>query len=216
MTFLDVNVHRNHKKPQTFINHLSKFLIVSRKPKLEKTCRQVLNFDHSYEKDQKVIFRSFFRTKNVTIFRTFNDSKHENLSQIFFPDKTKNLEGFPLKVVFGAAEELFQFQYKANPWINHVKIIAESLKMKLTMKKLPVNLNWKKYEYYLFDVYKAYKSLISADQMDIHMNAFSKPNYSHLNCYREVEGCFWIPLPPEHAFYEQVLFLPLDQSCWIW
>ena len=86
------------------VNLLSKILIVSsnsnQAEKIEKLFRRNLNIAQIYEENQKVILRSFFRTKNLTTFRTFVNSKYENLSQIFFPDKSKNLEKFPLKVIY--------------------------------------------------------------------------------------------------------------------
>ncbi len=185
--------------------------------KIEKTFYKILNFAQIYAEDQKVIFRSFFRTKNLTTFRTFEHSKHENLSQIFFPDKAKNLEGFPLKVVFTDWDLQFirKFEgFNVYRGDSHIEILFEELNMtdKASSYVLKDIENWQSMGRALG---KMYGDLISNDEMDIHA-ALARGYGMELNCYQTERICFLAPLPETYSIYEQVLILPLDGACWFW
>ncbi len=200
---------------------MSKFLIVSSKPdgaeKIEKAFSKILNFAQIYEEDQKVIFRSFFRTKKLTTFRTFNNSKHENLSQIFFPDKAKDLEGFPIKIIL-TNRDLEDMKRKEiyNPWRDYLSAIAQALNATLSVKitfieydpKTPSTTD------YTRELYERCKQLSYEDKLDLQPQVFVSP-MRVLSKYFYEKNCWNVPLPPKYTIYEQVLFLPLDSSCWI-
>jgi hypothetical protein len=180
---------------------------------IENTFAKVLNFAQIYEENQKVILRSFYMTKGLTILKVFENSQHENISQILFPDKAKNLNGYPLFVAFDTTVESFILNAKLhNKWNYFVKIVAEKLNAKI--------------EYILFKVGNAsmeifrlkqknfIKTGIIQNTLDFYLDSF--PISLDLQSYYYIEQCFLVPLPPEYSIYQLILTMPLDKSCWMW
>jgi hypothetical protein len=202
----------------TNIHHLSKFLILTGNAQndenIQESFKNILNFAQIYEENQRVILRSFYRTKNLTTFQIFESSQHENLSEILFPDKSKNLNKFPLYVAF--AEDFSSvFENLGQPlskWMFFTRIVAEKLNATLQFVNIPVDLS------NLVRFHQSYMGgflkLIEIGEMDFLLN---KPiSIGYLESYNYLEFCFMVPLPPEYSIYELILFLPLDINCWMW
>jgi hypothetical protein len=193
--------------PRT-INHLSKFLIVTSDKKftesIHKAFEKALNFAQIYEENRKVILRSFYRTKNLTIYETFKDANSENLSLILFPDKTKNLNGFPQYIVFTKYGNIY------GKWIAFFETAAQ--KLNLTLNNIEIVVKNRTQKNFHPRVLSELKNLIEEDRMDFFITNLFR--HVLLKTYSFFELCYLVPLPPKYSIYELVLILPLDYISW--
>lgn len=163
----------------------------------------ILNIVQIYEENGKVVAKSFDMTSNLPKFEIFKDSKRENLSLILFPDKTKNLQGKSINV-FTSQLVGSNKNYLIDMWNFFIDIIVEKLNatMQLTDNVLTSNSDES------LDKYVAEKKL------DLYLE-YQGPVFELRSHYRQ-DVCFVVPLPNSYSIAELILFLPLDQSCWMW
>lgn len=200
------------------VNHQSKFLIVSStgiySKNIQSTFKNVLNYAQIYEEQQKVIAKSFDKYQISTTLYKFESSQQENLSQILFPDKSKNLNKFPLRSIVGIPEissgaiNIHFF----NKWPSFVDIIVEKLNATLIYEaKKSSEENAVKA---INDTQKYAEKLYEQGLLDFLINNIG--NQQTIQCYDDIEICLLVPLPPKYSIYELILILPLDKSCWMW
>jgi hypothetical protein len=152
-------------------------------------------------------------TKNLTTLKVFENFHRENLSEILFPDKTKNLHGYPLFVAFSENFNIRVLDGKIySKWIHFAEIVAEKLNANLTLIQIP---------HFRADIQTSILHLrqeVLKLQNETRMDIFINPEIFRqhdISCYSFNDYCFLVPLPPEHSIVELILILPLDRSCWL-
>ena len=180
---------------------------------IQNVMKKFLNFAHIHEENKEIILRSFYRTQQLTLFKAFKSSRQENLSQIIFPDKAKNLHGFPLYIAYSESSNTKLVEDKfVNKWLFYLNTVAE--KLNATLKYREIKIDFRR------DLNETITNSILSIRILLKMNELDfltdiQAGYD-LNCYNYVELCISAPLPPKVQNYEMILILPLDKSCWMW
>ncbi len=199
------------------INHLSKFLVVSTSLKnLENVMWPFIGkFPNSAaicEENQKITFRNVDMRTKIQTQGTFGKFEFQNLLEHIFPDKFSNLLGSPIYAA-----------YNDNNFDNALIIKQKSFFMELVAEKLNGTLKYNKIKIKEvneslhekgFHVFIPIIKAASERKLDFYLNGLRF--YGGLQSYEYEEKCFWILVPPSYYIYEQILFMPLELSCWIW
>lgn len=200
------------------VSHLSKFLLISSNgneaEEIEKIFSKFLNFVQIYVENRNVNARSFHRTQNSTTIFSFERSKHKNLSKVLFPDKAKNLNEFPLYVAFydEADDSFLETIEPISVWTKYFHAVSENLNATLKYVRVPVIFSTQD-EFYE-TVRKGVTDLENKGKLDFLYYYFG--GKTELESYRYEEACYLVHLPPEYSITELILFLPLDNACWMW
>lgn len=197
---------------------MSKILIVSKKKvkaqKIQEEFQTFLNLAAIYEENQKINVETFDWSKNASTQLTFAESQVENISQLLFPNKLKNLNGFPLYVAFVESFDTISVDYNSkgyNSWTFFIDIITE--KLNTTSNFIQLKVDKSSSENFKKDVKNKIKNLIRDGRFDFYLNGFY--GEGDLESYTHLDRCFLAPLPPKFSIYELILTLPLDKSCWL-
>lgn len=200
------------------MSHLSKFLIVSSNKNnvedIQRFFRLTLNFAHIYQEKQKIVVRNYYRTKNLTTIDTFESSQQENLAaEILFPDKSRNLQKFPLYVLYDTLNTHQGFFLNGklyNRYTYFVETLAEKMNATLVYEEMKFNRSEDTDGFQ--ERWQYLNEIISQKYIDIALfHAFGISN-GNIEYYAT---CFLVPLPPKYSIYELILILPLDASCWM-
>lgn len=170
-----------------------------------KTFAKILNFVQIYPSNRKVIVESFYRTENLTTVKAFESYQTGNLSKILFPDKAKNLNGFPLFAVYRKTFDIFHTEEDKpySLWTPYLQILTEKLNATIKYKKIPKDSDE-----------KFRNDLLKNHQLDFYLN-FIYYKFD-LESYHFRDWCLLAGIPPKFSIHEKVLFKPLDKHCWIY
>ncbi len=173
-----------------------------------KHFKNLPNFAHIYEEDEKIHLRSIYERINLTTFTVFDEILPQNFNKILFPDKAKNLKSFPIYVVY------FDF-YKlgvngSSKWKYFIDIVAVKLNATLTYIELKIDSQHKLFDEQETEIGK----LLDNETLDFYLSTYFH-SYGDLQSYNYVEMCYVYLLPEKYSIYELILFLPLDKSCWM-
>lgn len=216
-----IHVNRFYfKRNFPVVHHLSKFLIVSsNRSKLQKTkkfFRKLLNVVQIYEKNQKVIARSFdWSTQQV-----IRSEVPQNLSASLFRDKLKNLNLNERELYVAHMNSPFSHTYRDDDgdiqvnskWMFYLEIITE--KLNATIELNIVRRNEKSWDDMEDTKEDSMVKLIEQGMLDFFLH-FGDYKFD-LESYNYVDWCFIAPLPKSYSIAELILILPLDPFCWMW
>lgn len=155
------------------------------------------------------------KSDSVT-FETFGSYHLENLSNYLFPDKIVNLHRKRLYAVYGHQSDTLYFDKEIDRpicrWTHFLDIVAQKMNGNLHFKSLTFKegSNWK-----WSDFFEKRDKLIEArvrkGRLDFYLNFESR--LFNLKSYAKSPMCYVAPLPKPIPIKDQILFLPLDQSC---
>lgn len=162
-----------------------------------------------------MVARTFDRTRNLTTTLKLRNSDRENLSQILYPDRTKDLNGLPLYAYWIASFQTSKCKNCIRPnykWSFFLDVIAE--RMNATFKYFEMSVNVLSENAYLEQRRKSIRSLNIQLKLDFYLSDLN--DKFDLTSYDYNNWCYQAPLPDNISITDQILFLPMDKSCWMW